>query len=86
MIDEAYAAFLGIDLDQLPTDSAYGIGSEEVAVRHGRLRMNVCGRSLLVPVLFCPNQAPGLLGRDGVFEHFFLAFVHQHGALLAEEV
>jgi Aspartyl protease len=85
-IDEAYAVFLGINLDQLRTDTAHGVGGGEVTIRYGTLRMDIFGRSLLVPVLFCRNQEPGLLGRAGVFDNFFLAFAHRQNTLLAQGV
>lgn len=82
MIDEAYAAFLGVVLDQLPTIQVGGIGGSTFA-REGMLMMDLCGRWVPVPVWFCPNRMPGLLGREAVFDNLTVAFAHRQGIFLA---
>lgn len=85
MIHEAYAAFLGIVLDQLPIEQVNGIGGT-VNARRGVLMMDLCGRWVPVPVFFVPGQALGLLGRQGAFDSMFVAFAHRDAILLGEGV
>jgi hypothetical protein len=82
MIDEVYAAFLGIILDQLPTIDVNGIGGKVVA-RRAVLMMDLCGHWVPVPVWFYPNMMPGLLGRAEVFDNLIVAFAHGQNAFLA---
>ena len=82
MIDEVYAAFLGVVLDQLPTIEIGGIGGSTI-VREGVLMMDLCGRWVPVPVWFSPNRVPGLLGREVVFDNLIVAFAHRQSTFLA---
>jgi hypothetical protein len=82
MIDEVYAAFLGVVLDQLPTIEVGGVGGSTIA-RQGVLMMDLCGRWVPVPVWFCPKRMPGLLGREVVFDNLIVAFAHKQNTFLA---
>jgi hypothetical protein len=59
-----------------------GIGGS-VTGRRDMLMMCLCGRWLRVPVLFCPNQKLGLLGREGAFDNLFVAFAHGQNTFFA---
>jgi hypothetical protein len=83
MIDEVYAAFLGVDLTQLPTVQIHGIGGSTVA-REGVLMMDLCGRWVPAPVWFCSDRMPGLLGREVVFDNLIVAFAHRQSTFLAQ--
>jgi hypothetical protein len=85
MIDEAYAAVLGIVLDELPPATVGGIGGE-VPARQGVLMMDLCGRWIPVPVFFCEYQRTGLLGRAGAFDSMWLTFAHRDRIMLGEGV
>lgn len=85
MIDEVYAAFLGIILDQLPPIEVGGIGGKVIA-RRAVLMMDLCGRWVPVPVWFHPDMVPGLLGREVVFDNLIVAFAHKRNAFLATGV
>jgi hypothetical protein len=85
MIDDSYARHLGIDLNQCPVRPVRGITGVSEA-RLSRLNIYVCGSWLEVPVLFAPDRWPQLLGRRGVFDNLFVAFVHGARMLFASEV
>jgi len=85
MIDEVYAAYLGIILDQLQPIEVGGIGGKVIA-RRAVVMMDLCGRWIPVPVWFYPNMMPGLLGREVVFDNLIVAFAHRSNAFLATGV
>ena len=85
MIDDSYARHLGIDLSQCPVQPVRGITGEG-ETRLARLNIYVCGSWLEVPVLFAPDRWPQLLGRRGIFDNLFVAFVHGARMLFASEV
>lgn len=84
MMDESYARRLGIDLSQYQPASVGGIGGF-VPGRRVILRMLLCGQWLNVPVIFAPSMPVQLLGREGVFDKFFLAFAHGYSSFFASK-
>ena len=77
MLNDGYARHLGIDLSQVPRAPVVGITGEEEQHPYTLLDMKLCDQWLEVPVLFAPNRWPQLLGREGVFDHLFVAFAYE---------
>jgi len=77
MLHDGYARHLGIDLSQVTREPVVGITGEQEWYPIALLDMRLCDQWLEVPVLFAPNRWPQLLGREGVFDHLFVAFAYE---------
>ena len=85
MIHDSYARHLGIELSQCPVRPVRGITGKGEA-REASINIYLCGSWFEIPVLFAPDRWPQLLGRRGVFDNLFMAFVHGARMLFASEV
>jgi hypothetical protein len=83
VLDEGYAAPLGIDLSRCPIERLGGIEGGEVLVRSSRVLMYLCERWVSVEVCFQRNRRPQVLGRQDVFDNLLIAFFHRASELYA---
>ncbi len=82
MLNADLALRLGLDILTMPEVPVMGVGGTTMAYRHDVLA-ELCGRWILIPVLFDPNRDINLLGRAGVFDALRLMFVHSQSLVLA---
>jgi len=83
LLDRRWIRPLGLHEWEGVTSEMDGVGGGKVNGRLIKVLMGLSGGWLSVPVIFCDNPKPALLGREGAFEALWIAFLHGERRLLA---
>lgn len=83
MLNDSFAARLGLDLSTMARSTVLGVGGGKAGVYQSELLARLCGRWTRIPVLFDPTRDINLLGREGAFDALRLAFLQSSRLMLA---
>ncbi len=86
LLPPAFAERLSVNLGDLTEGNVGSIGAPVRAYEAVRLRAELCGEWIGLPVRFYVEEGKAVLGRAGAFEAFQLAFVERDKIIYASRV